>query len=172
MSDNKEPTPSLEDILSAKQKATGNEVPEGTYPGTLYGYSAPFWLEVSEKFRKPGKPDKKLMFRAEFGIRLKDGQVETVGMMLQVPDGEIHKKSNNYKVVKALAAGDPELINDKGDLAAGFTLKRLIGKNAMLEVKNNEKKFPQVENIAQPVDGLKYPTLEECKDLGSEGIPF
>ena len=168
----KEPVPSLEDILDHKQKVTGTEVPEGTYPGTLYGYSEPFWLKTSEQYKKPGQPDKRLMIRAEFGITLKSGQVESAGMMFQVPQGEIHRKSNAYKFVKSLASGDAELMNDKGDVAASFTLKKLIGKAAMVAVKNNEKGFPQVDGLLPPIDGAKYPTLEECKDLGSEGVPF
>lgn len=172
MSEAKEPVPSLEDVVNKTQKVTGTEVPEGTYPGTLYGYSEPFWLNQSEKFKKPGQPDKKLMVRAEFGVRLKDGKVETSGMMFQVPNGEIHRKSNSYKFVKALALGDAELMNEKGDVSASFTLKKLIGKQAMVSVKNNEKGFPQVDGLLAPVDGAKYPTLEECKALESEGIPF
>lgn len=172
MSETKEPVPSLDDVLNKPQKITGTEVPEGTYPGTLYGYSEPFWLAQSEKFKKPGQPDKKLMVRAEFGVRLKDGKVETTGMMFQVPQGEIHRKSNSYKFVKALAMGDAELMNADGDVAASFTLRKLIGKTAMVSVKNNDKGFPQVDGLLAPVDGAKYPTLEECKDLGSEGVPF
>lgn len=168
----KEPVPSLEDVVSKTQKVTGTEVPEGTYPGTLYGYSEPFWLKTSEKFLKPGQPEKRLMIRAEFGLRLKGGNVESAGMMFQVPQGEIHRKSNSYKFVKALASGDAELMNDKGDVAASFTLKKLIGKSAMIAVKNNDKGFPQVEGLLPPIDGANYPKLEECKDLGSEGIPF
>jgi hypothetical protein len=168
----KEPVPSLEDVLSKTQKVTGTDVAEGTYPGTLYGYSEPFWLAQSEKFKKPGQPDKKLMVRAEFGLRLKDGKIGEAGMMFQVPNGEIHRKSNSYKFVKALASGDPELMNAEGDVAASFTLKKLIGKHASVSVKNNEKGFPQVEGLLPPIDGAKYPTLEECKSLGSEDVPF
>lgn len=172
MSDNKEPVPSLEEITGKAQKVTGTEVPEGTYPMTLYGYSEPFWLKTSEKFLKPGQPEKRLMIRAEFGLVLKTGQVESAGMMFQAPQGEIHRKSNAYKFVKTLAGSDPELMNDNGDVAASFTLKKLIGKRAMGSIKNNEKGFPQIEGLLPPIDGAKYPTLEECKSLGSEDVPF
>lgn len=171
-----EPTPKLADIINAKQKVTGNDVPEGTYPGTLYGYSDPFWLTTAERFRKPGQPEKRLMIRAEFGITLQKGGLESVGMMFPVPQGELHRKSNAYKFVKALASSDPEIMNANGDVSDSFTLARLIGKTAMLAVKNNEKGFPQVDGLLPPLDGGKYPSLEDCKPLAESGdsgkVPF
>lgn len=163
-------TPNLKDILNKGLKVSGSEIPDGTYPATLAGYSEPWWQDqTASKFYKQGDPQTKLMMKAQFAIWVKTPKgaekLEPVEMMLNVPNGKAHIKSGVYKFIKALLNGDPELIDKDGNFSDRVNLAMLIGRSATLSVKTNEKGFAQVESLQSPIDGPKYPTAEEAKAL-------
>ncbi len=166
-----EKAPSLADVLDQETKTTGNDIPVGSYPATLYGFSEPFFVKTAEKFRKPGQPEKRLVFDAKFGIFDKTGQVTDITYLIPVPDGgKVNRKSNMYKMLSALAAGNPELISTEGNIKA--KLPQFFGRNAVLSVEKNDQDWPTVRGVAPMMAGAKYPTLEDCKGLVSEAPPF
>lgn len=165
--------PSLKDVMNAPLRVTGNDVPAGSYGGILFGFSEPFMLAVSEKFRKEGGPTHRAVFEARFGVNVKD-KMEEVDYLIPVPDGgAANRRSNLYKMLRALGTGDDKLLSGDG-FAQNVNMQSFIGKTGTVVVKKNEKDFPQVESVAPPMAGVKFPTLEECKGLtsGSDGIPF
>jgi hypothetical protein len=163
--------PSLDDILNQAPKTTGNDISPGSYPATLYGFSEPFRVKTSEKFRKPGQPDSRVVFDAKFAIFDKTGQIADQTYLLPVPDGgKVNRKSNMFKMLTALAGGNPELVDADGNIKG--KLSAFIGSNAVLAVGKNEEGWPKVEGVGPKMAGGKYPTLEECKGLASEGTPF
>lgn len=167
--------PKLEDVLGAELSRSGSDIPEGNYPGTLYGFGETFKVRTSMKFKKPGDPDERVVFEAKFGLVTKDG-VQTTDYLLPVPDGGMaNRRSNLYKMLKAMRGGDEKFFLPDGNFAKGVTLKGFIGSNAMVQMKRNEKDFPQVESVSGPATGIKYPTVEEsvaAEPKGSDHIPF
>lgn len=167
--------PSLDDITSAPLKTTGNEIPTGSYGSTLFGFGAPFRVKTAEKFRKPGQPETRVVFDARFGTFDKDGQLVELTYLLPVPDGgAANRKSNVYKMLKALAGSDTKLIAENGNLVEGVTLKSFYGKTGVLAVEQNTEGWPQVKGVTARMEGIKYPTVEECQAnlKGSDGVPF
>jgi len=166
----------LDDVLGGELKITGADLPDGSYPATLFGFGAPFKMKVTEQFRKEGGPEFKTNFELRFGLRDKQGALVEVAYMCGIPEGgEVNRRSNLWKGISALANGDATLIDEKnGVFMKGVKLTSFLGKTAVLNIKKNKKDFPQVESIGRPMDGVKYPTMEECKALltSSQGIPF
>lgn len=165
-------------LMDAPLQATGADIPEGSYGATLYGFSEPTEMDATKsKFYKQGDPPKKVMFEAYFGLYDKNGVPARVEYFLPVPDGGVtNRKSNVYKMLKSLATGTP-LIAADGSFAKGTTLKSFMGLNAVLAVKKNDKDFPNVASVGPKMDGVKYPTLEECQKIvvepeASDNIPF
>ncbi len=168
-------TPSLADIENQELRATGQDIPDGSYGATLFGFTEPFWMPVSEQFRKPGQPEKRLCFDARFGFYDKAGQLTELTYLMPVPDGgAANRKSNLYKVLKALSAGNVELINAEGNIPKGVKLASFVGRSGVLSVIKNKKDWPQISSVSPRMDGIKYPTVEECKAnlKGSDGTPF
>jgi hypothetical protein len=159
--------------MNAPLTTVGTDIPEGTYPGTFTGFGEAKLLESSFK---PGT--KELRMPAEVVIRLKSGDCETVDGLISPPDGgKVNRKSNLGKLLKCLANGDAKLWDQAGDkLVAGVTLGAFIGRPVMVAIKmgGQKKDFPTIGGFMAPVDGLKFPTAEECKALtgSSEGVPF
>lgn len=173
---NKEGKPSLAALLDAPLQATGGDVPPGSYGGTLIGFSEPIEMDATKsQFYKPGQPAKKLMFEATFGVFDKQGTPTAVEYFLPFPEGGItNRKSNVYKMLKALAMGS-DLIDANGNFAKGTTLKSFYGKQGVLNIKTNDKSFPVIESVGAFMDGAKYPTMEQCKaivSVGSDDLPF
>lgn len=166
----------LDDLLGGDLKLTGADLPDGSYPAILFGFSEPFEMKQSEKFKKEGQPAYRTLFDLRFGLRDKQGTIVELTYMVGIPDGgEVNRKSNLYKAIVALAAGDAKIVDPKtGNLQPGIKLPLFVGRPCVLGVKKNAKEFPQIDTVAGPMDGAKYPTLEECKSLltSSEGIPF
>lgn len=175
MSDVKKAAPSLKDVMNAPLRVTGNDIPAGSYGGVLFGFSEPFMIPVSEQFRKEGGPKERAVFEARFGVYVK-GKAEEVDYLIPVPDGgAANRRSNLYKMLRALGTGNNKLLTDEG-FAEGVNMQAFIGCTGVVAVKHNAKDFPQIESVAPKMDGVKYPTLEECKGLdapaSSEAIPF
>jgi hypothetical protein len=175
MSDHSRKLPALKDVLSANLRVTGNDIPVGTYGGILFGFSDPFMIKVSEQFRKEDGPTERAVFEARFGVYVK-GKAEEVDYLIPVPDGgAANRRSNLYKMLRALGAGNNKLLTDEG-FAESVNMQSFIGCVGVVAVKKNAKDFPQVESVGPKMDGVKYPTLEECKGLdapaSSESIPF
>jgi hypothetical protein len=165
--------PRLKDLMGAKLKVTGADLPAGSYPAILYGFGEPEMMAVSERFQKPGRPKERAVFEAHFGVYDKKGAIQNLNYLLPVPnDGAANRKSNLFKMLRSLGAGDGKLWNGDG-FAEGVSLESFLGKEGVLNVKMNEKEFAQVDAVAPRMDGVKYPTLEECKALeSSEDVPF
>lgn len=174
---NKEAAPKLDDVLGKELHRTGSDIPEGSYPGTLYGFGEPFMLAVSPQFRKPGQPDERPVMELKFGIFTKDG-LQAVQRLVPVPEnGAANRRSNLYKDLKSMRGADPAVFDNQGNFVKGVNLQTFIGSNATIQVKKNAKDFPTVEQVASPMQGVKFPTLEECEKLkeleaASEDIPF
>lgn len=166
----------LKDILNAPLRATGVEIPEGSYPGVLLGFSDARRVPIAEKFRKANGPSDRLCFDANYVIRIKDGSCQLVSYLLPVPEGgATNKKSNLYKMLRALAAGRPGLMTDDG-FASGVTLESFLGASATVSIARKGD-WSNIEGISSPLDGAKYPTDEELKVLKSSAadsgdIPF
>lgn len=155
----------LADVLNQEQQATGAEITDGSYPGTLFGFGEPF--KLNSNFGAP-----RTVFEARFGILDKHGNLAEVNFLLPVPEGgKIHRRSKLFGLIKSI--GDASLIEGE-DLAKGFKLSALLGRSGVLDIKNNEKKFPEVKGVGGKMAGAKYPTLEECKELltSSPGVSF
>lgn len=172
----KKVAPKLEDVLGKELTRTGSDIPEGSYPGTLYGIGEPFMLASAPQFVKPGQPAERPVMELKYGIVTKDG-LQAVQFLVPVPEGgAANRRSNLYKALKAMKGADEKFFQKDGNFAKGVNLKMFLGANATVQVKKNAKDFPAVETIASPMDGVKFPTLEECKPLvdaeQSEGIPF
>lgn len=156
--------PNIDDVMNAELKATGQDIVAGSYPATLFGFGAPFKLK--DNFAKPGQPQEKVVFDARFGVMDQSGQIVELTKLLPVVDGGMaNRKSNVYKMLKALAAGNPELMDTDGNIPKGVTLKRFIGQSGVLAVEQNKEGWPEVKGVNAKMAGLKYPTLEECKPL-------
>lgn len=158
--------------MNAPLQTVGTDIPEGSYPGTFLGFGE---AKLLPSTFKPGTTE--IRMPAETAIRLKDGSVEVVDGLISPPDGgKVNRKSNLGKLLKVLANGDAKLWDKERDaLASGATLGMFVGKTCMVSVKmgGSKKDFPTVGGYMMPVDGLKYPTGEECKAVtGSEGVPF
>lgn len=170
--------PSLEDVLGKDLQATGQDIPEGTYAGVLFHFGEPFMLAVAEQFRKKGRPDERAVFEMWFGVMVK-GKLCSVSYLVPVPEGgATNKRSNLFKALKALKGGDPKFFDKEGEFVKGVKLSSFLGAAAGVQVKHNAKEFPQVEALTGPMDGTKYPKLEDCKALEealkaqSDDIPF
>ncbi len=172
-----ESAPSLRTIMEAPLKATGADIPAASYGATLLGYGDPFMIAVAEKFKKPGQPEKRAVFEANFAIFVKD-QITEISYLIPVPDGgATNRKSNLFKMLRALGGSDPKLFNAEGEVFASPNVKLVdfVGKTCVLSVKKSDKDFPQVESVGKPMDGVKYPSLEDARkalSISSEGIPF
>ena len=163
-------------LLDAPLRKTGADIPEGSYPGVLLEFGEPALVPVAEQFRKPGKPDQVLRMDVVFAIRIKGGGVERISGLVSVPEGgALNQRSNLYKYLKALRGGDEKFFKKDGEIADGVSLRSFIGSPATVQVKRNKKDFPTLEAVAGPMDGMNYPTAEECKGLTiepSDDIPF
>lgn len=162
----------LEDFLDKPIIATGADIVEGSYPGTLFAYSAPF--KVPNNFAKEGEPTTRVVFEMRFGIFDKKGGLAEVTRLLPTPEnGKLNRRSNAYKAAAALCAGDATMMKGE-DFTSEFSFAKLIGKNAVLAVSKNAKDFPQVDAVGAKMAGAKYPSLEDCKKMlgGSGHIPF
>ncbi len=171
--------PTLAAVLEAPLKTRGSDVPEGSYPGTLFTFGEPFMIEGSAAFAKPGVSNVKAVFEVGWAVRTKDGSVQSIDYLLPVisQNGGAHRRSKLYKMLRALRGSDPKFFKQdgSGDFADGITLRSFIDSSGVVQVKKNKKDFPVVETIASPIDGLKYPTKEECEKLiarESEEVPF
>lgn len=168
----------LKTVLGGALKATGAEIPDGTYPAVLVGFGEPFLLETAEKFRKAGKPTKRTVFEALFCIHDKHKAPTIMTYLLPCPEnGGINKRSNLYKMLRSLTAAEKAALMDKnGDFTSGTSLESFFGAKGMLNIKQNEKEWPSVEAVAGPMDGAKYPDDADVKRAveshSSEGIPF
>lgn len=169
--------PALKDILGSSLKATGNDIPEGNYPGVLFAFGEPFMLKQSDKFKKEGQPDERAVMELFFGVAVK-GKTESVALLVGIPEGgAANKRSNLYKALKAMKGSDSKFFDGEGNFAKDVNLEKFLGATASVQVKKNSKDFPQVEAISSPMDGVQYPTLDACKGLvealkASESIPF
>jgi hypothetical protein len=162
----------LDAMLDREVKLTGADLPAGSYPGVLFAFGAPFKMRTSEKFKKPGAPEYRVLFDLRFGLFDKGGDLVELTAMAGVPDGgEVNRRSNLYKYVKGLA---PESFDKEGNFKPGLKLSALIGRTCILNVTINKKEFPQIEGISPPLDGAKYPDAETCKKelTGSQDVPF
>lgn len=163
-------------------QVTGADIPDGTYAAMLFEFSEPWEMDATKsKFFKTGDAATKTVFHASFGLIDKGGTLQRIDQMLPFPDGGgANRRSNVYKLLKALAVSKPgQLIKEDGNFVKGVKLSSFLGLTCMLGIKKNAKDFPQIESVVAPVDGLKYPTLEACKDLpksesagGSDDLPF
>lgn len=162
----------LDALMDAPLEATGSDVPDGSYPATLFGYTKPFKLEVAPQFRKPGGPTHKTVFEMRFGLLDQKGQLVELDKLVNVPDGGgANRKSNLYKALRSLA---PEKFDEEGSFKKGVNLKSFIGQQCVLGVKKNKQDWPAVETINPRMAGAKYPTVDECREklTGSQDIPF
>src|SRR3989304_10124893 len=98
--------PSLKDVLGKELVATGQDIPEGSYPGILFAFGEPLWVKTADKFKKEGKPDERLVMDLHFGVRVKDSMA-AVSQLVPVPEGGAsNKKSNLYKALRELRGTD------------------------------------------------------------------
>lgn len=176
MSDTK--APSLKDVLGKGLKATGQDVPDGNYAGILFAFGDPFMLAVSEKFKKQNGPTERAVMELHFGVKTKEGMA-SVAYLVPVPEGgATNKKSNLYKALKALKGPDGTFFDKDGNFREGVTLERFLGANASVQVKHNAKEFAQVETLSGAMDGVIYPSLDDCKALvetlkaDNDNVPF
>ncbi len=174
----------LESALDAPLVATGAEIPDASYGGTLFEFGEPFELDATKsKFYKKGQPPTKIVFEASFGIYDANGQPARLDLLCAFPDGgltgsKVNKRSNVYKMLASLAAGS-DLIDKNGNFAKGTTLRKFIGTKGVLAVKKNSADWPAIEKVGPFMEGAKYPTLEECKAIpatekgrGDSDVPF
>ena len=162
----------LDDLLDRPLEATGSDVPDGSYPATLFAYSRPFKLAMAPQFVKPGGPTHKTVFELRFGLYDQKGVLVELDKLVNVPEGGgANRKSNLYKALRSLA---PDKFDDEGAFKKGTTLKSFLGLQCVLGVKKNKQDWPAVETINPRMAGAKYPAIEECqaKLTESEGIPF
>ena len=156
--------------MNALLVTVGTDIPEGSYAARFIGFGEAKLLDSSFS---PG--EKELRLPALFAIRLKDGSVEPVDGLISPPDGgKVNRKSNLGKLLKVLANGDSKLWDTGKDaLQTGATLGSFVGLTCTVAVKmgGKNKDFPTVGSYMAPLDGLKYPTEEETKKLGSDA-PF
>lgn len=173
-----QPKSKLEALMTTQLAVTGADIPEGSYPGTLFEFSEPWEMDNKQsKFYRPGQPEKKVVFEASFAIFDKAGAIQRLEYLLPWPDGgAANRRSNLYKMLGKLANGT-KLIREDGAFAQGTTLASFLGLTGILQVKKNAKDFPNIESLAARIDGLKYPSLEDCKGLdkidnAGDVIPF
>lgn len=165
MSETKTVAPALKDVLGKGLKATGQDVPDGNYAGVLFAFGEPFMLAVGEKFKKANGPAERAVMEFHFGVRTKEG-LATVNYLVPVPDaGATNKKSNMYKALKALKGTDAKFFDKDGNFKEGVTLESFLGATASVQVKHNTKDFAQVETLSGAMDGVVYPSLDDCKAL-------
>lgn len=151
----------------------GTDIPEGSYPGTFVRFGEAKYMDSGFK---PG--EQQLRMPAEVVIRLKDGSCELVDGLVGPPDGgKVNRKSNLGKLLKVLANGDTKLWDKEKDaLAAGVKLSDFKGRPCMVAIKmgGSKKDFPTIGGYMMPMDGVSYPTGDECKAAvgSSEGLPF
>ncbi len=166
----------LADVLGAQLKVSGSDISAGSYGGILCGFGEPFKIDNTKgKFYKPGQPVTRDVFDANFGLYDKEGNVAVISMLIPVPDGgAANRRSNLYKTLKALGTGDDSLILKDGNFASGASMGKFIGRPCSLAIKINSSDWPEVESVTPAMNGVKTPTLEECKKAmaESEGIPF
>ena len=147
------------DFLNAPLVRTGSDIAEGNYAGVLADFGKPF--ELKDNFAKEGEPLMKTVFEAIFVIASKDGP-QTVDYLLPLASGGMaNRKSNVYKMLKALRGTDTKFFLPDGNFAKDVTLSAFLGSPAMIQVKKNAKEFPAVEAVTGPVDGVKVPTAKE-----------
>lgn len=160
--------PKLEDVLGSELHRSGSDVPEGSYPGTLYNFGEPFMLASAPQFRKPGQPEERAVMELQFAIITKDG-IQGVQYLVPVPEGgAANRRSNLYKALKMLKGTDEAFFQKDGNFTKGVNLKKFVGSTCVVQVKKNAKDFPTVEALASPVEGMKFPNMEECKRLEAE----
>lgn len=162
----------MDALLGSELKLTGADLPAGSYPGVLFAFSKPFLMPVGEKFKKPGQPEKRPVFDLRFGIFDKAGALVEVTLLAGIPDGgEVNRRSNLYKALKALA---PDAFDNEGKMKPGNKLTSFLGKTCVVNIVLNKKEFPQVDGLAPPLAGAKYPDPEACKKelTGSQDVPF
>jgi len=162
----------LEDLMGAPLKLTGADIPPGSYGVVLFGFSEPFRMKQSDKFKKKDSPECRDLFDLRFGLFDKSGSVVEQTYLCGIPDGgELNRRSNLYKAFKALR---PEKFDKEGALVKGTTLKDFLGAVGVVNIEANKDEWPQIKSIGGPLDGAKYPTVEQCKELltSSQGIPF
>lgn len=153
-------TSTAKDIAGRALKSTGQDLPDGTYPATVYGVGESKW--IPSQFDEGGKRE---VFEVDVAVRGKAGEVQRVGYLLPTTEGGVHRRSNMYKMLVALAGGNRKLIKEDGELADGVTLSSFFGQNALVTVTKNDKGFPKITGFAPKADGLKYPTGKECEEL-------
>ena len=162
----------LEDVMGAPLKLTGADLPAASYGVVLFAFGTPFRMRQSEKFKKAGSPEFRDLFDLRFGLFDKGGSVVEQTYLCGIPDGgELNRRSNLYKALKALK---PEKFDKEGNLTKGTSLKDFLGAVGIANIELNKDEWPQIKTISGPVDGAKYPTVEQCKELveGSQGVPF
>lgn len=168
----------LEAAMDQEIQVTGAEIPPGSYPAILVGFSEPWEMDnTKSKFRKEGDADTKTVFELEFALYDKEGVPALLESLCAFPDdGLANRRSTLYKTLKALATGSTLINEASGAFAKGTKLSSFVGKRCVLVVKKNDKDWPSVENIAPGMDGLKYPTMEEAKAIPraekSGDVPF
>jgi hypothetical protein len=162
----------LDDLMGNDLKLTGADIPAGSYGVILFGFSEPFRMKQSEKFKKEGSSEYRDLFDLRFGLFDKSGSVVEQTYLCGIPDGgELNRRSNLYKALKALGL---EFFDKDGALRKGIKLKDFIGKVGVANIEQNKDEWPQIKTIGGPMDGAKYPTLEQCKELltSSQNVPF
>lgn len=163
----------MDAMLDGELKLTGADLPAGSYPAVLFGFSKPFMMPVGAQFKKEGQPDKRPVMDLRFGLYDKAGSLVELTQLVGIPDGgEVNRRSNLYKALKAL---DPNAFDNEGKLKPGLKLRNFIGKTAVANVELNKKEFPQIASLGAPMAGVKYPDPEVCKKEltgSSDGIPF
>jgi hypothetical protein len=167
----------VDQLLGTELHATGVEIKPGSYPGMLRAFGEPFMIPASEKFKKPGSPEKQAVFEASFLIRLQDGSVEAVEALLNLPSDGINRKSKLWKMLKVLNGDKGKFIDMEKDVfKKGATLAGFVGLSCLVVVDKNSKDWPVVKDIAPSIDGVKYPTAKEAESWlekqGSEDVPF
>src|SRR5882757_5649931 len=111
----------LEELMDSDLQVTGADIPDGTYAAMLFEFSEPWEMDATKsKFFKAGDAATKTVFHASFGLIDKGGTLQRVDHMLPFPDGgAANRRSNVYKLLKAVATGKPELIKEDGNFAKG-----------------------------------------------------
>lgn len=175
--ENNENPPSLDDFLNTPLKKTGVDLPSGSYPATFFAWGKP-WMIENVKFRKEGQPSKKPVIEARFAVRAPDGSVQLVEYLMSYvrPDGA-NRLTTMYKMLRSMKGGDSKYYkqDNSGDFADGINPRSFLGANAVIQISKNKDGFPKIDSVNSPIDGLKYPTQQECKSLEtevSEGVPF
>jgi hypothetical protein len=162
----------LDDLMGSDLKLTGADIPAGSYGVILFGFSEPFRMRQSDKFKKKDSPEFRDLFDLRFGLFDKSGSVVEQTYLCGIPDGgELNRRSNLYKALKAIGL---EYFDKEGSLRKGTKLKDFIGKVGVANIEPNKDDWPQIKTIGGPLDGAKYPTLDQCKELltSSPDVPF